>query len=407
MPKRLKITREEIINAAFEIARKEGMEKVSNRAIAKKLNSSIRPIYYQFKNAEELHQEVYEKIDNYFYDFLLNNGSDEYSKYRQVGINYITFAKKEKKLFQAMFMSGTKFSLNDLFESGGNYNKIKDIIKTKIKIEDKKINSFHTKMWIFSHGIATLVATSAVVLSDDERRKGEINKMKNLESIVIGLILIAIGVIIGLNTLNITDINIFFDGWWTLFIIIPSIISLLKFNSVASSLTWLTIGVVLLLCCQGILSFDLALELLLPIILIAMGLSFIFKNLIGNKVSEKIKEINNRNDVSEDYCSTFSSQNINIEGKAFEGTTLNAVFGGIKLDVSNAIIEKDIVINASSIFGGIDIIVPEGINIVVKSNSIFGGVDDKRRKAKTEKENKDGVTIYVNATCLFGGVDIK
>lgn len=50
---------------------------------------------------------------------------------------------------------------------------------------------------------------------------------------------------------------------------------------------------------------------------------------------------------------------------------------------------------------------PEGINIVVKSNSIFGGVDDKRRKAKTEKENKDGVTIYVNATCLFGGVDIK
>lgn len=171
LPKRLKITREEIINAAFEIARKEGMEKVSNRAIAKKLNSSIRPIYYQFKNAEELHQEVYEKIDNYFYDFLLNNNSDEYSKYRQVGINYITFAKKEKKLFQAMFMSGTKFSLNDLFESGGNYNKIKDIIKTKIKIEDKKINSFHTKMWIFSHGIATLVATSAVVLSDDDIKK--------------------------------------------------------------------------------------------------------------------------------------------------------------------------------------------------------------------------------------------
>lgn len=171
MPKRLKITREEIINAAFEIARKEGMEKVSNRAIAKKLNSSIRPIYYQFKNAEELHQEVCKKIDNYFYDFLLKNNSDEYSKYRQVGINYITFAKKEKKLFQAMFMSGTKLSLKDLFESGGNYNKIKDIIKAKIKIEDEKINSFHAKMWIFSHGIATLVATSAVVLSDDDIKK--------------------------------------------------------------------------------------------------------------------------------------------------------------------------------------------------------------------------------------------
>lgn len=231
--------------------------------------------------------------------------------------------------------------------------------------------------------------------------------MKNLESIIIGLILIAIGVIIGLNTLNITDINIFFDGWWTLFIIIPSIISLLRFKSIVSSLIWLAIGVVLLLCCQEVLSFDLAVELLLPIILIAMGLSFIFKNLIGNKVSEKIKEINSTNNTSEDYCSTFSSQNINLESKNFEGTTLNAVFGGIKLDVSNAIIEKDVVINASAVFGGIDIIVPEGMNIVVKSNSIFGGVDDKRKKSKSEKENKDGVTIYVNATCLFGGVDIK
>lgn len=171
MPKRLKITREEIINTAFELARKEGMEKVSNRAIAKKLNCSIRPIYYQFKNVEELHQEVFKKIDNYFYDFLLNNNIDEISKYKQVGLNYIAFAKKEKNLFKSMFMSDTKFSLNDLFETGGNYNKIKDIIKTKVKIEDKKINSFHAKMWIFSHGIATLVATSAVVLSDDDIKK--------------------------------------------------------------------------------------------------------------------------------------------------------------------------------------------------------------------------------------------
>ena len=52
--------------------------------------------------------------------------------------------------------------------------------------------------------------------------------MKNLTSVIWGLAFIIVGVIFGLNTLNITDINIFFDGWWTLFIIIPCFINLFK-----------------------------------------------------------------------------------------------------------------------------------------------------------------------------------
>ena len=48
--------------------------------------------------------------------------------------------------------------------------------------------------------------------------------MRKIESILWGLVLIVVGVIIGLNTMGITNINIFFDGWWTLFIIVPSFI---------------------------------------------------------------------------------------------------------------------------------------------------------------------------------------
>ena len=57
---------------------------------------------------------------------------------------------------------------------------------------------------------------------------------------------------------------------------------------------------------------------------------------------------------------------------------------------------------ASSIFGGIDIIVPKDVNIKVTSTSIFGGVENKVKNNTTNKK-----TIYINATCLFGGVDIK
>ena len=50
--------------------------------------------------------------------------------------------------------------------------------------------------------------------------------MNNFKNIIWGIVLVTIGIIFGLNELNITNINIFFDGWWTLFIIVPCIIGL-------------------------------------------------------------------------------------------------------------------------------------------------------------------------------------
>ena len=54
MPKQIKISKEMILDAAFEIARKDGLDKISNRELANKLKCSIRPIYYQFQNVEEI-----------------------------------------------------------------------------------------------------------------------------------------------------------------------------------------------------------------------------------------------------------------------------------------------------------------------------------------------------------------
>ena len=60
--------------------------------------------------------------------------------------------------------------------------------------------------------------------------------MKKTGNILWGLLLVALGIIIGLNTLGIADINIFFRGWWTLFIIIPSFISIIKDDEKIGSL---------------------------------------------------------------------------------------------------------------------------------------------------------------------------
>ena len=168
----LKITKDKILDSAFDIVRKEGIEVVSNRKIAENLNTSIRPIYYQFKNSNELNNELYRKMKRYFYRFVLNNINDEMPKYKQVGINYIKFAKEENNIFKALFMTDNPVILEDKsFSITKDYPELKEIesyIKISTKLSDKEVKTFHVKMWLFTHGIATLLASKTLFLSDEQ-----------------------------------------------------------------------------------------------------------------------------------------------------------------------------------------------------------------------------------------------
>ena len=192
---------------------------------------------------------------------------------------------------------------------------------------------------------------------------------------------------------GITNINIFFDGWWTLFIIIPCFIGLFKENEKTGNFIGLLIGVALLLACQNIIDFHLIWKLAFPTILVIIGVSLIFKDTIGGKVNSEIRKLNEKR----------NGQNVNFDGQNFTGADLTAVFGGIKCDLRNAIIDSDVVINASSTFGGIEIYVPSNVKIKIKSTPLFGGVSNK---ANT-KTDENSHTIYINGTAVFGGVEIK
>ena len=224
--------------------------------------------------------------------------------------------------------------------------------------------------------------------------------MKDKGNLIWGIILIGVGIIIGLNSLGIANINIFFEGWWTLFIIIPSLADIIKKPNKTSNYGWLVLGIVLLLCAQDILKFEVIGKLILPVILVFIGLSLLFKDKVGKKVKEKIKTLNDEG--LEEYYATFSGQEINKAGEEFKGASLNAIFGGIDLKLKEAKIQKDILINATAVFGGIDIMVPANVNVKVQSTSIFGGTDNK-----ITKQTENLPTIYVKAFCLFGGTDIK
>lgn len=225
--------------------------------------------------------------------------------------------------------------------------------------------------------------------------------MNNFKNVLWGIILVVLGVIIGTNSLGLTDINLLFDGWWTLFIIVPCFIGLFTNSEKTGNIIGILIGVALLLGINDIIDFDKIWTLLLPLVIVVVGLSLIFKDTFNSKVSKEIKKINKENNKDNDYFTAFSGQNIDLNNEDFKGADLTAIFGGLKLDLRKANIDKDVVINASSIFGGINILIPKDVNVKVKSTSLFGGVTNK----KSNNDNKK--TIYINALCMFGGVEIK
>lgn len=172
MPTNVRITKNMILDTAFDIARSGGLEDVSNREIASRLGCSIRPIYYQFKNTDELKGELYAKIEKYFYTYLMDNMRDDIPPYKQVGINYIRFAREESHFFRILFMSETNLlPMGFVTKDEDDFSKLAKFIKFSTKLSDDDIKTFHVRMWLFAHGIASLVASNTVVFSDTQIEK--------------------------------------------------------------------------------------------------------------------------------------------------------------------------------------------------------------------------------------------
>ena len=205
--------------------------------------------------------------------------------------------------------------------------------------------------------------------------------MKKIENTVIGLILIIIGVIIGLNAFHITNIDLFFDGWWTLFIIVPCFFGLFKDQDKTGNIIGLIVGIYLLLYCQGLINFQFAWKLVVPVIFVLIGLKMIFKDTFNKKKPR---------------------QNI-YDNQLCTGGNYDVTFNGLILDLSKAYLNEKTNITISTLFGGVDLYLPDDVNIQIQSSNFLGGVDLHKRENKIENTK----VIYLNARCIFGGINIK
>jgi len=165
MPPIKKYSREDIIEVGYNLAKNEGLNSINARRIAQELGCSVQPIFHNFKNMEEVIDEVYKAIYRKYQSYML---ADKEGNYKQMGLSYIKFAKDYPEFFKIIFMQKTTLKVEKfiLTDSAGDMVIRAGQKLTGLDYEEQK--KFHVKVWIFTHGIACLVATKTVNFEDDE-----------------------------------------------------------------------------------------------------------------------------------------------------------------------------------------------------------------------------------------------
>lgn len=169
MPPKAKFTRDKIIQTALNIVQENGIESLSARALGARLDSSARPIFTVFQNMEEVQQEVLNAARSKYNEYT-RKGLSQTPAFKGTGEQYIQFAKDEPKLFQLLFMSekintmtiGNRLALDDY------YNEIILSIQTQYDVSKNVANKLYRHLWVYTHGIATLIATKVCNFTDRE-----------------------------------------------------------------------------------------------------------------------------------------------------------------------------------------------------------------------------------------------
>lgn len=167
MPKQ-RITKEMVVNAAFEIARSNGMEQVMVKNIAEKIGCSVQPIYSYCKNMEGLKLDVTEQVNCFIRKYIAAH-IDKDDVFGSTGKAYIQLAKEEPHLFKIFILHKRNgiCSLEDLYQSEANPNIVR-FISDKLSISIEQAKKLHLHMLIYTIGIGTIFSVTTPGISTDE-----------------------------------------------------------------------------------------------------------------------------------------------------------------------------------------------------------------------------------------------
>ncbi len=158
MPPKFKYNRKEIVKSAMDIVREKGADGLTARSLAERLGSSSKPMFTIFDGMDEVRQCVISEANALYNSYLATDmASGEYPPYKASGMAYIRFAREERELFRLLFMRDR--SGENIAENREEIRPIIDIIMQNLKLDEDAAYLFHLEIWLYVHGIATMVAT--------------------------------------------------------------------------------------------------------------------------------------------------------------------------------------------------------------------------------------------------------
>ena len=167
MPPKAKVTKEMIIDAAFELVRKNGPDKITAQAVAHALGCSTQPVMYHFKKVEDLRTAAAEKADQYHTSYLMDITGE--NPMLEIGLHYIRFAKEERNLFRLLFQSGSfsGISLQDTMESP-ELQPILEIFSREAGISLPDAKRAFKALFLVVHGYASMFASNDMDYKEKE-----------------------------------------------------------------------------------------------------------------------------------------------------------------------------------------------------------------------------------------------
>ena len=167
MPAKAKVTKEMIIDAAFEIAKEMGAENITARTVSQKLCCSTQPVLYHFKTIEDVRIAAHKKASEFHINYVTNLSGKYERPMLEVGMRYIQFAVEEKNLFRFLYHSNyyIGISLSDWL-TGKNFDFLFPILRKQAKVGEQQAYSIFSQIFLVTHGIASLLANNAMVYDE-------------------------------------------------------------------------------------------------------------------------------------------------------------------------------------------------------------------------------------------------
>lgn len=172
MPPKQKLTREDILKAALELVREEGMDTVNARNVARRLGCSTQPIFSHFASMDDLKAALTNQAEQLYNRAMMDGLQNSGDGFLGMGMAYIRFARTEKRLFQLLFMSGVfqQEKATDIAGTTEGDGEIIAMIGSMTGLGPVQAQKLYSGIWFTTHGIAALVATNGSTMQDNEAK---------------------------------------------------------------------------------------------------------------------------------------------------------------------------------------------------------------------------------------------